>query len=391
MSEIIKKSTEKKLHLHYLDGLRGIAALYVLFVHIEPSIGETLPGWLQIFKQLMRYGRVSVVIFIILSGYGLMLSVVRSQSGYVGGGFWNYIKKRSRRILPPYYATLAFCFILAAGVVILEKFTDFQWDISKDDPFNPHFSFSDVISHMLLIHNLSPDTYMSINPPLWTVGTEWELYFFFPILLLPIWRRFGLLSVIISAYLIGLAPFYLFNRIFEPASTWFLGLFAIGMVAADISFSQKQKLIKLRNSLPWGVLTILFTIIGFVAEWRRLGLHIWIGESFFGLATACLFIYCTKLVVDGKKLPRILRVFEHPVAITLGAFSYSLYLTHGPVLTLVRRFLLTLQMSPTMFAVVLYVVGVVSSLVFAYVFYLIFERPFMSGFLKKRKVKDAVS
>jgi peptidoglycan/LPS O-acetylase OafA/YrhL len=31
------------------------------------------------------------------------------------------------------------------------------------------------------------------------------------------------------------------------------------------------------------------------------------------------------------------------------------------------------------------------SLVIAYLFYLVFERPFMSGFLKKRKVKDAVS
>jgi len=44
-----------------------------------------------------------------------------------------------------------------------------------------------------------------------------------------------------------------------------------------------------------------------------------------------------------------------------------------------------------MFAVTLYLLSVGISLIFAYVFYLAFERPFMSGFLKKRKVKDVLS
>jgi peptidoglycan/LPS O-acetylase OafA/YrhL len=48
--------------------------------------------------------------------------------------------------------------------------------------------------------------YMSIIHPLWTVATEWQLYFFFPLFLLPIWRRFGLTSVVLAAFLIGIAP-----------------------------------------------------------------------------------------------------------------------------------------------------------------------------------------
>ncbi len=78
-------------------------------------------------------------------------------------------------------------------------------------------------------------------------------------------------------------------------------------------------------------------------------------------------------------------------AIALGTFSYSLYLIHGPVLVLVRYFLFSLQLSPAMFAVISYVAGVTISVLVAYLFYLVFERPFMSGFLKARKVKDAVS
>ncbi len=43
MTKIIEKPTGKRLHLPYLDGLRGLASLYVVLVHVEPGIGEQLP------------------------------------------------------------------------------------------------------------------------------------------------------------------------------------------------------------------------------------------------------------------------------------------------------------------------------------------------------------
>ncbi|BAZ20557.1 acyltransferase 3 [Kalymmatonema gypsitolerans NIES-4073] len=390
MTKILTTANDKKPHLRYLDGLRGIAALYVVLVHIEPSIGEQVPALLEFFTKTLKYGRVSVVIFIVLSGYVLMLPVVRS--GYVSGGLLGYIKRRARRILPPFYAALFFCLFLAATIFALEQFTSFQWDkVAGAGPFSPKFSLIDVLCHLLLVHNLSQETYMSINPPLWTVATEWQLYFFLPLLLLPIWRRFGLTSVVIAAFLIGIAPLYLLNGLFETASPWFLGLFALGMAAADIGFSEKPNLIAMRKSLPWRALAIAFTCIGFLTEWRKLGLDIWINESFFGLAAACLFIDSTESVTNRKKPRLIVRLFEHPWALALGTFSYSLYLIHGPVLVLVRYFLFSLQLSPGMFAVISYVAGVTISVLVAYLFYLVFERPFMSGFLKARKVKDAVS
>ncbi len=163
------------------------------------------------------------------------------------------------------------------------------------------------------------------------------------------------------------------------------------MAAAEIGFSQKPKLVSMRNSLPWGALSIVFTIVAFITEWRKLGLHIWIGHSFFGVASACLFIYCTKFITDGKKAPLILKIFEHPFAIDLGTISYSLYLTHGLVLSLVRYGLFNLQLPAGAFANASYLLGTIASLLFAYPFYLLFERPFMSNFLQKRKLQDANS
>jgi peptidoglycan/LPS O-acetylase OafA/YrhL len=385
MSQLIEKPISQRLHLHYLDGLRGIASLYVAFVHVEPFRGENFPLLWLLFQKLLRYGAFSVVIFIVLSGYVLMLPVARSQNGYLSGSLIDYIKRRSRRILPPYYAALFLSLFLAITIFALQQFTDFQWNkVAGEGPFSPNFSLIDVLSHLLLIHNLSPSTYLSINAPMWSVATEWQLYFLFPLLLLPLWRRFGLLSVVIAAFVIGIAPFYFLNGFSMSSSSWVLGLFALGMAAADIGFSQKPQLIAMRNSLRWEILAIVFTVIAFLTEWKQLGLDIWIGQSFCGLAAACLFIYCTKLIIEGKNLPSFIRLLEHPWVVLLGAFSYSLYLIHGPVLVLVRYFLFNLPISPSMFAATCYLGGVGMSLLIAYWFYLVFERPFMSSFLKKR-------
>jgi peptidoglycan/LPS O-acetylase OafA/YrhL len=82
-----------------------------------------------------------------------------------------------------------------------------------------------------------------------------------------------------------------------------------------------------------------------------------------------------------------LQILESPIAIILGLFSYSLYLTHAPVLTLVRHFIFSLSLSSTMVAVLLYLVAVPICLLFAYLFYLAFERQFTTNSSGKQKLK----
>lgn len=382
------KSGEQRLRLHYLDGLRGLASLYVVMYHLSGYMGQ-VPIFLQLIGKTLDYGTFAVVIFIVLSGYVLMLPVTRSQSVYLSGGLWNYIQRRVRRILPPYYAALIFSLLVAVIILRLIKFFNFQWYQLPEieETFNPFFSPIDVITHLLLVQDFTSDTLESIDAPMWSVAIEWQMYFIFPLFLLPIWRRFGLFYTLINTFLISLLPFYLWNKLMEPVHPWFLGLFVLGMAAADIGFSQKPKLVAMRESLPWSGFVIIFFLIALIINQE---IEEWIYDYICGLAAACLLIYCTKLVVEDKK-SLILRLFETRLAISLGAFSYSLYLTHAVVITVVEHLLLNLQMPPVKFILVLYVVALSLSLIIAYLFYLIFERPFMSNFLKKRKVKDAVN
>ncbi|MBD2429924.1 MULTISPECIES: acyltransferase family protein [Fischerella] len=85
MNEINAKQSERKIHLPYLDGIRGIAAFFVLLYHLMYQIQGYETEWSNLLNKLLRYGFLGVPVFIVLSGYCLMLPVVRSRNGYISG------------------------------------------------------------------------------------------------------------------------------------------------------------------------------------------------------------------------------------------------------------------------------------------------------------------
>jgi peptidoglycan/LPS O-acetylase OafA/YrhL len=78
-------------HLQFLDGLRGLAALYVVIHHSSQAsyVGLVFP------KQLffLGWGRAAVTTFIAISGYCLALPVVRAGITLKGGALHFYGKR----------------------------------------------------------------------------------------------------------------------------------------------------------------------------------------------------------------------------------------------------------------------------------------------------------
>ena len=73
------------------------------------------------FWGLFRHGHYAVAVFIVLSGFCLMLPVTRDPNGRLPGGFAAYLGRRARRILPPYYAALGMCWIAIALIPALRQ------------------------------------------------------------------------------------------------------------------------------------------------------------------------------------------------------------------------------------------------------------------------------
>jgi peptidoglycan/LPS O-acetylase OafA/YrhL len=373
----IDQPAKPGLRLDYLDGLRATAALYVVLFHAGAGfITGELPALARGLRRCLAFGHHAVAVFIVLSGYCLMLPVVRGD-GRLSGGWQGYLGRRAWRILPPYYAALFASLLLLWAVPVLHTSTGTIWDETS-----PALAPGPIWTHLLLVHNLFPSWTYRINGPLWSVATEWQIYFFLPLVLLPVWRRGGLLVTLLLGFALGCAPLWLVPSVAGRWIPWYLGLFAFGMCAAGVGFSNRSFERYLRERVPWKLVTWLLVaccLLGgnlLVNAWFR---FMPLSDALVGATTATLLVYYTKCELGpaGQRRPALLRLFESRALVRLGHFSYSLYLIHLPVVALCYFALRPIALSATARMLAMIALGLPASLATAYVFFLVVERRFI--------------
>lgn len=359
------KKSKPRLHLKYVDGLRACAALYVVLGHAwlqtwphftpdERPVGLTLrlTGWLN-------YGIFAVVFFIAISGFCLMLPVLANEGTLGLGGARRFFLRRARRILPPYYMALLLSIILVA--TCLHQLTQSIFDVSL--PMNK----AGIISHLLLVHNLNDVTSNQINLPLWSIAVECQIYLLFPILV-AMRRRFGMPAVLAATYMVSVTV-----QSYVEHTTWwglkpeFLFIFALGMYAAEAAFGPKRK------AFIWiGFAAAIGMLILFRTEaLTKLGLT----EFVVGVLAMCMLVVCAQW--PHNPIARLVSI--KPLA-QIGLFSYSLYLIHFPVQQVIWLYVvLPRHLGKTATFLVMATAGTVAIVLLAYVFYLLFERPFCSS------------
>ncbi len=94
--------------------------------------------------------------------------------------------------------------------------------------------------------------------PMWSVATEWQIYFIFALVLLPLYRRFGTVSTVVFAWGIGVLPLLLLPPAANlvQACPWFLGSFALGMAGAALSVGPASAA-RGRRRMPWGLASVV--------------------------------------------------------------------------------------------------------------------------------------
>lgn len=381
---------ETRLRFAFLDGLRGLAALYVALYHgyawvcSAPLAARSQQE--RFFVALLSplaWGPYSVVVFVVLSGFCLMLPVARrpheaandaSPMGMLPGGFKEYLRRRALRILPSYGGAL----LLSFFVLLACKMWRRNWGLAPGLEGDPRTNFDarNWIAHGLLLHNLNPAWARSLNNSLWSVATEWQIYFAFPALLW-VWKRVGSMATIAAGCSVGWFLTAVARGQFDLASPWFLGVFAIGMAGAAIVCSGPNA-----RRMPWlwvsGLMTLALLGASGFSACGLMGVA-WLADVVFGLACAALLIGCANAQLDGSRRPLFLqRVLESRPALWLGACSYSLYLTHYLWLFLLDAFAARSNWSLT--TRLLAAVGIYCPVAIgvAWVFHLGFERSFLA-------------
>ena len=343
-----------------LDGIRGLAALFVVVNHV---FLRAFPGYpvarAPFWAAWLIYGRFAVVVFIVLSGFSLALAPARH--GWRLEAISHFARRRARRILPAYWAALIFSLAVAWLIV--------------PQPGHGVPDAKSVLVNGLLVQNIVGAH--SPNAAFWSMAVEAQLYMAFPLLLLMV-RRWGAIAMVVTVTFV-VSMVGVFGPHISRLDTFVIhsppdlaALFALGILTAGIVSASAA-----RRSWPWGWLALvaaapLFATIVVQGSVWTLDHLFWVDLA-VGPAIACLLAG----LATGRPA-RLLRLLDSRPIRRLGLSSYSLYLTHGPIVVVVYEEIVAgrVRQGVPAFLITL-AVTVPLTIVVARVFASVFETPFL--------------
>ena len=298
-----------------IHGLRGLAALAVVFFHVAELSGIATPVGFAFIHRDFKYG---AHLFFVLSAFSLMYSTERNthRPGWVS----EYFIKRFFRIAPLFYCMLLFLILrqwLAGGTVV-----DFRTIL-----LNITFAFGFVPSSGLVWGG-------------WTIGVEMIFYVIFPVLLLTIKTSRQALVLMILLSLVSYFARYQLNAEYlrtDPKPRWDwsyfsfisnLYFFAAGIFAYRFGKELKEGII-LNVAIPWGACIVLALLLFTeldkgLRKGGRPDLLIWA----VGFTALCIWQSLRPCVWIGSK------VLEY-----VGERSYSVYLLHPVIVFFFKKWI----------------------------------------------------
>ena len=334
-----------------LDGLRGVAVLWVILFHVSALRAKLGDPWVDLLasshhlEPVVGAGYLGVDLFFLISGFLLALPwFVHAAQGRDAPSAREFYARRLRRIVPAYYVQLVVLFALVLPLLSGARY----W---RSDLYVYLYN---ALAHALFLHNTTPLTSgsMAVNGALWTLAVEAQFYLLIP-LMVPLFVRWTYAALVTA---------------FALAILWHLGVHdgLDGLVAAEMALGA-----------PWGwpESTVRYLLLHQLPSYLvHFGLGIvlgrawlvwrsreqpWIERAIVGALSACAFGLLYRMIaVDGRLLGELSWIVpplclgallfwavttrwslvqvilaRGPLAF-LGRVSYSAYLYHLPVLLL---------------------------------------------------------
>jgi peptidoglycan/LPS O-acetylase OafA/YrhL len=324
LATVTPTSASGRPRLDFIDGLRGLAVLLVVISH---SWIHTSRYSLGLVDSSLNLGvaSVGVNLFMVISGFCLAYPLVMKDS-IKPVQVRNFFQRRFIRIVPPYYAALGLFIALpwlAEGL---------YWLLGLAHATTFHRpDLLTVLSHGGFIHNLLTSS-NTLNGSFWSLELELQFYLIFPALIL-VARRFGVLPMILGVVVLtavwrALTAAWLSGPGTAQALTigvaWSglgrLAEFALGILAAVLLLRYPQRI---SSVLCFGLAMacIWFAINNVILEYGQFSTwpDIILGLGFFFL-----------LLSAARGLFH--RLFMLKPLRWVGTISYSIYLTHEPLI-----------------------------------------------------------
>ncbi len=364
-----------------LDGLRCLAIILVLVWHAslraDRFLGQSHTGG-HVPANLYGYfphGEVGVALFFFISGFVVanpFLTKPRKE--------WKVIQfywRRLLRIYPPYLVALTGCFIVLAMLGWVPK------GAQSYDSLDVSLTSSYVAS-LFYLHSIILGAPSRLNPPMWSLEIEILFYAMVPFVLVlytsfgSLRRRCGvmgaviLVSVLANSFLIG------FDLRLRLGLVSHLYLLLFGVVVADIARLWRPKLPTFSHDIS----TVAGLLLLFIAGLCMTENDAKMPSFAYALMLQSCMLSALVCVYVGAMTGRLSRlVFANPWVCLIGTMCYSIYLTHIVVMQALSQALDSVLRTDNLLIVYSthLIVLICPSILVAFGFYLLVERPFAQG------------
>jgi len=346
-------------HIAPIEGLRGIAVLWVVAFHYVVVREGVFPSdpWIALAgaaagsNVMVHHGYLGVDLFFLITGFLLVLPWLRAaDGGPPAPGAREFYVRRAYRILPAYYVHLLVLFFVF--LPLLRTLAYWKTDLA--------FYLFNLSAHVTMLHYTTPLTSASLglNGALWTLALEAQWYLLLP-LVAPLFARapwptaaalFGaaiawrwlawhdMEALVALQTMIG-APWNpseeKMRHLVATQLPAYFGHFAVGMLVGRAWLRRRHT-----ETTQSGVRTLSAAIAVAAAVFVLYRMHapggVWFGDFNWVLIPLAMGAAMAALVVAGGRTGAV--VLGNAPLQFVGRISYSMYLYHLPLLLAWNKF-----------------------------------------------------
>jgi peptidoglycan/LPS O-acetylase OafA/YrhL len=320
----------RSAEIRALKGARALPPLVLVLFHYCEGHGYRGAWW---FDLPVARGYLWVEFFFALSGFVLIYAYAdRLKELWRPRGYGAFLRARLARLYPLHLLILL---VILLMVVVLRAVAARSGYLSiYDQPWHPFVTWPSFVASLFLVQAWNLFPYLSWNGASWFVSVEFLLCLLFPIYLLLSRGGWRAALALIAGGAIGLwllaDPRYGLDLTFHNSIWRGMAAFAIG---AGFAVLHRAALARGAASLPEIVFTLAqFAVLGalvyalYNTGWSHRPSDIWTALAVVALVPVLAFDRGIVAKALATSLP-----------LTLGEWSYAIYIGQTPILQLLRH------------------------------------------------------
>jgi peptidoglycan/LPS O-acetylase OafA/YrhL len=304
-----------RIYFPGLNGIRAIAALIVIFFHVNSTMEFYGSAPVYYFEKRDEMSRHAVVLFFVLSGYLITYLLIKEKEKFGTISIRKFYVRRILRIWPLFYAAL----ILAVLVIPFNQF-------GKSLTYNLHT----IGLYGLFIPNFALMAGFNLPSiaPLWSIGVEEQFYAAWPAFLKMIKNILLFLVVFLFAYIALKILLVVTGNIWSPFSInlnyFSYDTLAIGGIAAWL-YANNHPALKVLYHPVLQIAAWLFFAVSCV--FGPVNVHYIINKEIYSIAFAIIIL---NVGTNKSALIKLKgKLFDF-----LGSISYGMYVLHPFIILL---------------------------------------------------------